>query len=146
MGLPLWFGLILTATVTGAAMWKGGSDERLAAGGFVLGWAITLAFRDKSWFGTQWGAFGVDAAYLMLIVFVALRSKRFWPLFAAGFHLLGVITHAAHMVDSKLNAWTYATASVIWTHLLLVAIGCGVIGTWKTAQNVDMSFPDDARR
>lgn len=129
--LPLWFGLALTLVVCGGALWKGGADERIVAGGFLAAWVITLIFRDRSWIGTQWSTFIVDGAYLALMLYVALRSDRYWPLAATACQLLSVITHAARMVDSALGEWAYVTANVIWTQLSLVALGIGVLGAWR---------------
>jgi hypothetical protein len=131
-GTPLWLGLAFTFGVCGLALWKGGLDERLAAGGFILSWIGTLALRDPTWRNTQWGGLVVDACFLVLLVGIALRSRRYWPMFMAAFQLLGVITYCAHLADNKIAAWTYASATIIWTDLCLLALLVGAIGTWRT--------------
>jgi hypothetical protein len=109
----------------------GRSDERLAAFGMAASYAATVLFRDSHWAGLQWGAFGADLIYLGLLVVIALRSKRFWPLFAAGFQLLEILLHLGRTLDPKLNSWTYATAEVIWTYFVEYAILFGIWGRWK---------------
>ena len=61
----------------------------------------------------------------MILVWIALRSSRFWPLFAGGFQLLAVVTHIAHALDTVVSGWAYLTAILIWNYLTLAAIGYG---------------------
>jgi hypothetical protein len=126
-----WFGLVLTVTVSAGAFWKGGREEQLAAGGVLLSFAITVALRDRSWAGTQWSAFVADVALLALLTAISLRTTRFWPLVAAAFQLLCVMTHIARMVDPGVRAWAYATGQVIFTQLYMIAVGFGVWNTWR---------------
>jgi hypothetical protein len=129
--LPAWYGLTLTLLVCGSAFLVGGRPERLAAGALVLGWVATLLLRDPRWAGPQWGGLAVDAAFFAALVGIALTSSRYWPLFAAAFQLLAVLTHAARILDPSVRGWAYATAGVIWTQLVLVAIGVGVYNRWR---------------
>ena len=131
LALPPWFGFTLTAVVCGAAFWRGGREEQSAAGALVLAWVATLVFRDPRWVGTQWAGFTIDLVLLTLLTLVSLRSARWWPMLAAGFQLLNVITHVARMVDPGVRAWAYATGQVIWSQLVLVALGVGVINAWR---------------
>jgi hypothetical protein len=125
-----YFGLVLTVIVCAGAFWRGGREAQLAAGGFLLGWAATIALRDRSWIGTQWSAFAADAGLLLVLLAISLRTTRWWPLFAAAFELLCVLTHVARIVDPGVHAWGYATAQVIFTQFVIVAIGVGVLNNW----------------
>lgn len=111
--------------VCAIAVRRGGPHERLAAGGLLAGWALTMVVYRSQFSQTEWGILLVDAALLTLLVWVALRSERFWPLFAAGFHLLAIVTHVANIVDQGVGAWAYLTAEIIWGYLLAFAIGFG---------------------
>jgi hypothetical protein len=126
-----YFGLVLTVVVCGGAFWKGGREEQLAAGGLLLDWAMTIALRDRSWIGTQWAAFAGDVGLLVILTAISMRTKRYWPLAAAAFELLCVVIHVARTIDPGVRAWAYATAQVIFTQLVVVAIGVGVWGTWR---------------
>ena len=126
-----WFGLLLTVVVCGGAFLRGGREEQLAASGLLMSWAVTIALRDRSWIGTQWSAFGADTCLLLLLTAISLRTGRYWPLVAAGFQLLCVVTHVAKVVDPGVRAWAYATAQVIWSQLVFVALGVGVWNTWR---------------
>jgi len=122
--------------VCGAAFWKGGREEQLAAGGLLLDWALTIALRDRSWIGTQWAAFAGDVGLLIVATAISLRTTRYWPLFAAAFELLCVVTHVARTVDPGVRAWAYATAQVIFTQFFVVAVGVGVWGTWRAGRQL----------
>jgi hypothetical protein len=87
--------------------------------------------KDRHFSGPQWGAFAIDTANLILFLLVALRSGRYWPLFAAAFQLLAVITHVASTMDRHLSAWAAITASVIWTYLILGALAVGTWNVWR---------------
>jgi len=129
--LPPWIGLVVLAMVCGSAFWKGGREEQVAAGAVLISELATVVLRDPRWAGPQWGAFGADVLLLAAITVVALRSARYWPLVAAGFQLLCVVTHVARMIDPGVHAWAYATGQVIFTYLYLYAVAFGVWGTWR---------------
>jgi hypothetical protein len=131
-----WFGLGLTIAICGAAFWKGGREEQSSAAALLLSLAATLALRDRSWMGIQWGAFASDILLLVFLVVLALRSKRYWPLCAAAFQLLCVVTHVARIVDPGVRAWAYATGQVIWSQAMMLALGVGVLNTWRAERQV----------
>jgi hypothetical protein len=141
-GLPPWFGLALTTVVCGAAFWKGGREEQAAAGALLLCWVGTLILRDPRWQGTQWGALVIDCVFLAVLTGIALTTARFWPLFAAAFQLLAVVTHGARMVDPSFSAWAYATANIVWTQLVLIAMAAGVWNTWSAGRQPTIADDD----
>lgn len=123
--LPLWVWPTALMGVCGLAVWRGGDDERLAAAGNLANWALSLVlFRARSQ-DTQWNVMIVDCALLVLYLWLALRSRRYWPLFSAGFVLLLVITHAARALDAGVSGWAYLTAARVRSYMALFAIGYG---------------------
>ncbi|WP_397399095.1 hypothetical protein [Phenylobacterium sp.] len=111
--------------VCGLALCRGQDDERLAAAATLANWAITLVLSRPLSEETQWAVMAVDSVLLVLMVCLALRSNRYWPLFSAGFTLLIVVTHIAHALDTGVNGWAYLTAMLIWSYLSLLTIGYG---------------------
>jgi hypothetical protein len=107
------------------AFTRGRRSERWAASALFLGWLLTLLVYRTPAAGTQWPLFAVDAALLVVLLWIALRSRRYWPMFAAGFHFLAIVTHVARTVDVHVNHWAYITAEIIWGYLLAFAIGYG---------------------
>lgn len=111
--------------VCGLAVWRGRDDERLACAGLLAAWAISMVvFRAKSE-DTQWSILVIDTCLFSLYAYIAMRSRRYWPLFLAGFGLLIVVTHLAHAFDPDISGWAYWTAARIWNYLCLFMIGYG---------------------
>ncbi|HEX3886592.1 MAG TPA: hypothetical protein VHW05_03765 [Phenylobacterium sp.] len=129
--LPPWVGLTITVIVCGGAFWKGDREEQTAAGGLLLSMMTTVLLRDPRWIGTQSGAFAADVCLLVLLTWIALRSRRFWPLPAAAFQLICVGIHIARLVDPGVRAWAYATGQVIFSQWVFFTVGIGVINTWR---------------
>ena len=123
--LPVWVWPTALMIVCGLAFWRGQDDERLAAAATLANWAITLVVFQPLSDETQWAMMAVDAVLLVLMVWLALRSNRYWPLFTAGFALLIVVTHIAHALDTGVSGWAYLTAILIWSYLSLFTIGYG---------------------
>ncbi|MBS0332507.1 MAG: hypothetical protein JSS35_07055 [Proteobacteria bacterium] len=130
--------------ICGGAFWKGGREEQIAAGGMLLSVLVTLFLRDPRWIGTQWSAFAADCCELVVLIVIALRTIRFWPLFAAAFQLLCVATHIARILDPGVRAWAYATGQVIWTQWVLFAIGVGVFTHWRRTRQAVAKGPPTA--
>jgi len=131
IALPAWLGPAILFLVCTGAVLKGGLEERLTAVALLSNVAATVAMRDRSWPHLQWAGFSVDVLLLLVLVVIALRSPKFWPLAAASFQLLAVVTHVAKIVDPELQQWAYITAIVIWTYLLMFALGVGVWNCWQ---------------
>jgi len=112
-------------TVCALAAWRGHDDERLAAGGLLANWALSLVVFKSGSEETQWAVSLFDAALTVLYLWIALRSRRYWPLFAAGFQLLVMVTHLGHAVDPRVTGWSYLTAQLLWAYLVIIAIGYG---------------------
>lgn len=131
IALPSWFGPTVTIALCLFAIWRGGLEERLAAANLWLNTTATHLLRDYSWPQVQPAGFVADVLSLVLLLAIALRSRKYWPLAAAAFQLLMVITHIAKLIDPDIGQWSYLTAIVIWTHLLNVALGVGIWNAWR---------------
>lgn len=123
--LPAWVWPTALLGVCAVAAWRGRDDERLGAGGFLAAWALTLVVFQSRNTETQWPVLLIDIALLVSFVALALRSLRYWPLFAAGFQLLAVLTHVASALDTGVSGWAYQTAGIIWGYLAIASIGYG---------------------
>ena len=99
----IWMVCMLGAAVL--AYWRGGWAERTVAVGMVISSIATALVQNTQDFSaTQWGDLVVDGSYLALLVWVALRSNRIWPLFAAAFQLVAVFIYFARMADLRVGA------------------------------------------
>lgn len=135
----IWAATVLAVCAISAR--RGRPDDRLAAGGLLAGWAMTMLVYRSQFTEPEWGIFAVDGALLALLIWIALRSDRHWPLFAAAFHLLAIATHVARMVDHSVGGWAYITAEIFWGYLLAIAIG---YGAWTAPRRSQANAPADA--
>ena len=142
--IPAWIGIAVGWAIAGAALWKGGRSERIVAAAFLIAWLATAVTRDRHFVGPQWSGFVIDGAFLVVLLGVALRSVRYWPLFAAGFQLLAVLTHAARVIDPTVGGWAYITAGVIWTYFTLFALAAGTWGAWRDRLAAPPPLPSSA--
>lgn len=121
--------------VCALSAWRGRNDDRLAAGALLAAWALSMVVFKARSEETQWGVLTIDTGLLGIYLWVAMRSRRFWPLFVAAFQLLAVVTHIAHALDAGVSGWAYLTAIRVWTYLGLFTIG---YGAWTAAQHAEM--------
>lgn len=145
--LPPWLGAVVLLIVCGGAFLKGGVEERLTAAGLLISVGVTVVLRDRSWPHLQIAGFTMDALVLALLLVIALTTPKYWPLAAAGFQLLAVLTHVGKMIDPQVDQWAYITAIVIWTYLVIIALGVGVWNSWRAGveRAQDIQSADDER-
>lgn len=134
--LPSWVGTTIGWTVVLAALWKGGRSERVAIAGFVFAWLATPLLRSPEIEAPPWSNLAVDTIFLAILVWLALRSRRWWPLVAAALELLSVFTHIARLIDPGVRTWAYFTADIIWTYLLLGTIAVGTLNHWRARRQL----------
>ncbi|MEH6665924.1 MAG: hypothetical protein V7678_13825 [Brevundimonas sp.] len=121
----IWF--VAMVLVSGAALWRGGAPEKQTAVANLAAWFLTPLTYDADATGLQWGVLGVDALFLGYLLWLALTTNRLWLLFATAFQLLGILTHLAMVADSGVPALPYRWGLVIWSYLVLAALGAGTL-------------------
>ncbi len=115
-------------SVAALTIWRGGWPERTVAFGTIVGsLAMALFQNTKDWSAPQWGDLAVDSVFLLLVIWVALRSRKVWPMFAAAFQLVAVVNYVARLADARVGVLAPFTAGVIWSYLILLAV---VVGVW----------------
>lgn len=134
IALPPWLGLVVLLIVCGGAFWKGASEERYAAAGILLSLMVTVLTRDHQWAHVESAVFVADTSLFIALLVISMKTPKFWPMAAAGFQLLAIMTHVAKVMDAGLQQWAYITAGVIWTYLLLIALGVGTLNTWRAGR------------
>ena len=114
------------------ALWRGRSDERIAATVCVLASIATrfaISPLTRRYTDIEIGLLLVDAAVLVAFVALALRSQRFWPLWIAGLQLTSSLSHLMKVIEIDLLPRAYAAAAVFWSYPILLII---IIGTWRS--------------
>ena len=114
--------------VCGYALWRGRSDERIVASAclmatFATRFAVSpLQIRYSS---VESGLMLIDFMMLLVFIWIALTSQRFWPLWVAGLQLTNSISHLMKLADIDLIPRAYGAAAALWSYpiLLILAIG-----------------------
>lgn len=105
----------------------GGRDEKIAAFGFMAAVIASNWVTDGSYGHTETGVLIVDVSLFFGLLVLALRSDRFWPMWAAAFQLVGTMVHFASMSQTGDFAWAYYVALIFWTYPVVLAL---MAGTW----------------
>jgi len=121
-----WIGYAWLAIGIAPAIVRGGWPERSAAGAMVVAWfGSAFVQNTHQVFGPQVGITVVDLMLLVLLVTIALVSDRWWPMWAAAFHGLGVLLHLAMLVDAKVKGRAYFIAATMFSFLTVLALFIG---------------------
>jgi len=121
--------------------WRGGREEKFACNALVVAWLLSKLLHKYKGLQPEWGILVVDIGLMGVLLWLALRSRRHWPLFAAGFHLLAVVTHVARMADPTVGGWAYLTAAIIWGYLVVFSVA---YGAWTAPRRGQANAPADA--
>ena len=130
MTLQLMF-ITMLAACCGFALWQGRNSERWTAAALLLGAIASPLVQTSGFWEPENGILVVDGLLLVYLLALALNSDRYWPLWAAGFQIVGTLIHVARFVDSSIWHSAYATAQVFWSYPVLLALG---MGTWLEAR------------
>ena len=83
----------------------------------------------KIW-GTPWirmeeEIFAIDIIALLALLYLTVKSDRFWPMWASAFQLLAVAIHTVVMIAPDVTPWAFATGAVFWAYPMLLALALG---------------------
>lgn len=126
--------IIFNALLLGScsyALLRGGAPERIVGGSLLTACAATLlSYSELStrFDHVEMAVFTVDAILLCVLVAVALRADRLWPLFVAGLHISTVGAHLIKFFDLNMIRVTYAVMIAGWSYPMLALLA---IGTWR---------------
>ncbi|MCU0890862.1 MAG: hypothetical protein MUE77_03755 [Sandarakinorhabdus sp.] len=118
--------VFLVAACVMAWRW-GGRDEQLAAFGFAFATLASTLANQHLYSSPEVGVLGVDLMVLAGLVLLALKSDRFWPMYAAAFQFVGTIVHMASFAEQGDFAWAYAVGLIFWSYAVMAAL---MAGTW----------------
>ncbi len=119
------------------ALWRGGADERIVAATCLAGTVatmLTISPLPQRYLGIEEGTLLVDLAVLGGFVTVALRSKRFWPLWVAGLQLTTSLGHILKGIDQQLLPQAYGAALQFWSYPILLILAAGTFRRHRRLQ------------
>ncbi|MFT5330991.1 MAG: hypothetical protein ACI9TB_001098 [Parasphingorhabdus sp.] len=112
----------------GYAILRGSRSEYFGAAIMIIGSLASLAVGKV--LGTPWTSmeaeiFAIDVVGLLALIYLTLKSDRFWPMWATAFQLLAVTIHTAVMMAPEITPWAFATGAVFWAYPMLLALAIG---------------------
>lgn len=122
---------VLMVLVFVYALWKGRWEERVVAvTAFVATFATKLVTKPMHlrYRAVEYPIMAIDFIVVAILVAVALRSDRYWPMWAAGFALMGFLAHFMKLAMPDLSPFVYAFAVACWGWGVLALL---LIGTWR---------------
>jgi hypothetical protein len=120
----VWMLMVLCSVYAAVA---GGTTGRIGAAlnvGATL--ATYLVLKVDTWSQTNFPVFIVDVAMLIALVWLALKSQAYWPIWAAGFHLITVLGHAATMISPDFRWPLYYYFHGMWAIFVQMAMVWGI--------------------
>jgi hypothetical protein len=108
------------------ALVRGRRPERLSAVVILFASVLTgLVLRSRPWKPIEPDLIFIDSCVAVFFVALALKSSRWWPLWAAAFHLLAVITLLIDALDTVVRPYAYYVGEQIWDYMGLMALLLG---------------------
>jgi hypothetical protein len=130
--LPTQIGAGLTVLVVAFAFLKGDEPERIAGGAYVLGWFASLLIQgDGTGGGTQWGMMAIDTIMLVVLVALAWKSRRAWPVWASALQSLVVMSHVLTLIDIRPPQAAFVAVINLASTGILLVIAIGTFWAWQ---------------
>lgn len=122
------------------AFWRGSRDERLVAAICVVGAIVSklvVTPLEQRYMAVEPAIMAVDMVMLAAFVYIALNSKRFWPLWIAGLQLTTIFGHVLMAMSSDLVPKAYGMALGFWAYpiIFILAIATFRSRKWKVRSN-----------
>lgn len=143
MGILFW---LLASVCCAYAAIFGGRDGRWAVAMILLTSIVTVpaTLLGASWGKTELAIFVIDAALLVGLYGLMLASRRYWPIWMTGFHLVAVVSHASTLLAPHYAPHIYRALASFWAIPVLLSLLIGVVLDQRAATAaVDRAAPDD---
>lgn len=137
------FATLLLVT-SGYALWRGGAPERIVAAGLLSAYVATILTwtpLPARFYGLELNVLMVDGALFAMLMAVALRADRAWPLLVAALQFDAVGAHFVKLVAPDTIRVAYALLIVIWSWPVQIILA---VGTWRHVGRVKALGSDRA--
>lgn len=125
--LALVFNGVLVATCLYAVV-RGGQPERIGAGINIAASGLTTALRlsNASFFApAQFIVLSIDTAVMAGFYWLAIKTTRFWPIWAFGFALANLFVSLAGGLLPRTPLFAYHTGLGTYAYLALASLALG---------------------
>ena len=123
-----WANLLALLLSTGVALWRGRWPERTAAAAMIIAWVASAVLHDADQLrGPQALIMAIDIALFLVLLTIALKSDRWWPMWACAFHGLSVVLALAMLADPRVWSRAGFIASGVFSYLTMLSLFLGAI-------------------
>jgi hypothetical protein len=122
------FSLAVLLACCGVAVWRGRGVEQIAAAAMVAAWFVTPLVQDRQALGAQSGVVVVDILLLLVLLYLALTTDRWWTMAATAFQGVAAMVHLAAALDRQIIPRAYYVAGSLVSYLVMGAL---LIGAWN---------------
>lgn len=122
--------LALLVAVVAYVLARGDPEERLVVSALLLGSLVTLVLHHqlgKSFTHSNVLYLMNEASVLAVILFVAYRSSRFWPLPVAAFQVAAFLALLTPALGKDLISQAIGVAQGLWAYPQLAIVGMAVV-------------------
>ena len=125
--MPLLF-WTLTLLGCGYAAAVGGKDGLWASLSLICASLLTLPAErlGSLWASTEIAVMGVDLGLFLSLYGLTLRTKRFFPIWMAGFQLISVATHISTLIAPTFTPRIYRAMESVWAIPITVVMVLGI--------------------
>lgn len=137
---------VILLSVAGYAVIRGGRPERIGAAIHIAASFATGAlqlFDQRHYAPAGAIVLGIDVAVTLGFYWLAIRTTRFWPVWAFGFALANLIMSVAALLLPSVSLFAYHSGLRAYAYL---ALGALLLGTWRMPRNADEVLKDGSRR
>jgi DNA repair protein RadC len=138
--------LALLVVALTAAFSRGERTEHVG-GALLLAASLATAVVQTSMFQQfELGIAAVDALLLVALIWLAFAQDRRWPIFAAAFQSLALLTHIARLKTGDVHGDNYALFLVLWSYLVMASLLWGALVEAKAgaaSPDANLSRPPD---
>ena len=124
INILVWMLLALCSVYAAVA---GGETGRIGAALNVGATVATLFAQDAMpWTQTHIPVLIVDVVLMAALFALAMKSQAYWPIWAAGFHLITVTGHAATLIAPDFRSSLYYYFNGMWAIFVQMAMVWGI--------------------
>lgn len=114
-----WIYLLLLLSSVILVLWKGKWEERLVLATLAIGSLLTPllhARTERDWLTPDTALFVNELLVTIVILFVAYRSRFFWPIPIAAFQMLALLTPYATLIGQDLVSYAVGMMQGMWAY------------------------------
>ncbi|WP_202902837.1 hypothetical protein [Novosphingobium resinovorum] len=130
----------------GYAWVRGGRPERVGAAINITASFVTGAlqtFDQRHYAPAEAIVLGIDVAVIIGFFWLAIRTTRFWPIWAFGFALANLIMSVSALLLPGVSLFAYHSGLRAYAYLALSAL---LLGTCRMSRSADEVLKDGSRQ